>query len=863
MMNLIVFVSPILLLILIGSLIRSRGNPETSGRRYFLFLIWVSIGSLVLILLNWIIPAPWLDFAIVLFPIVPGLIVLTLLHWSEWNSLSKRTKILILCAFGILLAATIGQLVIVSSQGAAQQLEPIFFGMSLFSVSAFLFIVWKWGKRYSLLFFTITVLYLAFFLAFDLGALSLPSESMSGWMNMLGALTYLAIPGTAIPVMGKLTADVLDISSRVDEASPVAMSSIGGRLILNLILFGYLLYTYRWLSLWDGMDDGIRWLFMVLVSAIAAISVALVIAMTMTGARRWAGLIFAILVVGPIYWAGMIIFGSWNVITYDTITEQRAMQIQEAIESYHVNTGWYPLELDELVPGELWRIPLPMIMPGQGWCYQGGSNYYRLGTVYREHWSSPYLNIRVYASAGNMPEGAWECDARLAEAMVQSEYFDLPPTPVPLPASVASDQKVIVEPILQAESFSTGSWSPNGGYLVFGLTEYFMTDGVEHVTIDLRFLDAETGNICQPDESKWTVQKSDGLRDHSAWLPDGRLLFVTDAGEMLVFKPCVDGVENLASRYSVAFTHVMSSDEEGERVLLKNSDAYWLLDGSSLNVRKIEGVRTESYRPMYAWSPGGERLAISWMSGPEIENEAFLYIVDWSSGVVEKSLPLESASDEYLPNIEWLTRDELLLHGRTLTVMDFRSDPPTATDVLRDIFLLDIAYPNDISSTDTVRTGDGYYLGVQVNHLRNQNGYVYSSKTKQVEVFQQDVSTLLFFKDGQWTRLMKWEDEPSYRDEYVLVWMDQSNAEMRLKVEGHVPRAHPQIFPRYLPASSQLVFSSSQGISLLSIPDGKTVGFWELASNADYFSVIPAPNGDALIIAADGDGLYYIPIPTR
>ena len=106
MMNLIVFVSPILLLILIGSLIRSRGNPETSGRRYFLFLIWVSIGSLVLILLNWIIPAPWLDFAIVLFPIVPGLIVLTLLHWSEWNSLSKRTKILILCAFGILLAAT-------------------------------------------------------------------------------------------------------------------------------------------------------------------------------------------------------------------------------------------------------------------------------------------------------------------------------------------------------------------------------------------------------------------------------------------------------------------------------------------------------------------------------------------------------------------------------------------------------------------------------------------------------------------------------------------------------------------------------------------------------------------------------------
>jgi hypothetical protein len=112
-------------------------------------------------------------------------------------------------------------------------------------------------------------------------------------------------------------------------------------------------------------------------------------------------------------------------------------------------------------------------------------------------------------------------------------------------------------------------------------------------------------------------------------------------------------------------------------------------------------------------------------------------------------------------------------------------------------------------------------------------------------------------------RLMKLEDEPSYRDEYMMVWMDQSSAETRLKLAGHVPRAHPQIFPRYLPASSQLVFSSSQGISLLSIPDGKTISFWEPASNADYFSVTPSLNGAALIIAADGDGLYYIPIPTQ
>ena len=273
----------------------------------------------------------------------------------------------------------------------------------------------------------------------------------------------------------------------------------------------------------------------------------------------------------------------------------------------------------------------------------------------------------------------------------------------------------------------------------------------------------------------------------------------------------------------------------------------------------------ETYWSWYDWSPGGGCLALSLMSGPETDDEAFLYIADWASAQVEQVIPLEGASDANLPIVEWLTRDELLLHGTTLTVLDFRSEPPAATDILRDILLLDIAYPFDVSGMDSVgsRDGEGYYIGVQVNHPRNTDAYVYSSETGQVEIFQHDVSTLLFFPDGQWMRLIKWEDEPTYRDEYELVWMDRPNEPVRLKVEGHVPRAHPQLFPMYLPWISQLVFHSSQGISLVSIPDGETTGFWELSSHAEYFDVIPSPNGEALIVASDGDGLYYIPLLTK
>ena len=860
MLSYILFASPILLIIVIGALVRVRGNQETVERRYFLFLIWTTVGSLSLILINWILPAsPFGILVTVLFSMIPGLIVLTLLHSREWYPMSNRAKIPILFTLIILVIATILELVILSLKEDGWQLEAILFGVSLLAITVFLFIAWKWGNHYPLLLGSIPILYLMLFNATEMGSLSLPYESATLWWTALGVLAYLAIPGVTIPVMATLTASALKAP---DESKPVTWRPIIGRLVFVFILYGCLLYSYFWLWLWDGTDDGVRGLFMIVATVIASISAGLVIVMTISSWRRWLGLVFPILVVVPLYLTVITGMGMEGNVSNDTVTDERAARIQRAIESYHAKTGSYPLDLNELVPGVMLRVPLPMIIPGKGWCYESGSSYYRLGAVYREHWSSPYLSVRLYASAGNVPETSWVCDKKLAEAMSQSAYLGPPPTPVPQPTSAVSVPRVIVEPVFKADSFSIGSWSPDGAYLVFGLTEYFK-DEVERVNIDLRFLEAKTGKICKPTQSEWTVNQSDGLRDYSAWLPDGRFLFVTDTGEMVAFQPCTDDVEDLASRYPVTFTHVMSADEQGEHILLKNEEAYWLLNGTNLEVRKIESVPTESYRPQYDWSPGGGRLAISQMSGPEVQDEAFLYIVDGTSAQVENRIPLEGASDANLPIVEWLTRDELLLHGNTLTVMDFRSEPPAVTDVLRDIFLLDIAYPDDVWGTDTVLSKDGeaYFIGVQVNHPNNQDAYLYSSETRQVEVFHHDVSTLIFFPDGQWMRLLKWEDLPAFRDEYELVWMHQPKETLRLKVQGHVPRVNPQMIPRYLPATSQLVFSSSQGVSLISIPDGKTTGFWELAGNPDFFSVIPSPNGEVLIVAADGDGLYYIPLP--
>jgi hypothetical protein len=130
-------------------------------------------------------------------------------------------------------------------------------------------------------------------------------------------------------------------------------------------------------------------------------------------ARGWgrlSGAAFALLVPAILYVA---FTKGWDV-SYHALTEASAVRIQRALESYYARTGSYPPELSELVPRDLLWVSQPVIFQGEGWCYEGAQDFFRLGAVYREYFSSP-LSIRIYASAGDPPELEWICDRQLAK----------------------------------------------------------------------------------------------------------------------------------------------------------------------------------------------------------------------------------------------------------------------------------------------------------------------------------------------------------------------------------------------------------------------------------------------------------------
>ena len=88
-----------------------------------------------------------------------------------------------------------------------------------------------------------------------------------------------------------------------DKSRLISRRSVIAKWVLIATLLGYFLYTIVWLGIWDGTDDGIRVLIMLVLSALTATAAGVVIGMSAAGWRRWTGLVSAALVIGLVRWA--------------------------------------------------------------------------------------------------------------------------------------------------------------------------------------------------------------------------------------------------------------------------------------------------------------------------------------------------------------------------------------------------------------------------------------------------------------------------------------------------------------------------------------------------------------------------------
>jgi hypothetical protein len=836
-------VVPALLFTLGGLLLRST-QEDKAQRRFLLYLL--AVGSLLLLALFIAIQMtppqdnrPFWQVSAVLIPAVIGVLALIVLHSKRLVAASRGVQVLALLPAAGLVTLIIGYW---NTQfNVAYRILPGVFVLVL---------GWAVGRR-----FQKTAVFVAVLLLLALFGLNTLMNAPAGasppppWLAILFRIGFAEV----LPVLLVVIPAVLITNGLQSRDGKRALPSV----VLALGLLGYLAYSIFWASIWDHTSDGMGGLMLSQPSALVAVGAGMAMAVALTGWRRGAGLLFVLL-------APLLLYQSfeqgWQV-SYHDITEARAERIVRALADYHEREGVYPPTLEALMPRDLLRVPQPVELRGETWCYQGGDDFYRLGAFFREFFSMP-VQLQVYAAVGE-PDSTWACEEQLA-AMKERYYSPLedpsamqPPLPTSLPLSEAAVEAEALAPLLGEGNVVWGSWSPDSAYFLLG-----QRDDAGSVT--LSFLDGQTGELCAAEGTYSFAPFTVNLGAHHAWLPDGQLLLVDNHGQVVLLTPCVPGVQSVAPESAGLFTEILAHDGEKGRVLVKSADEFWIFDAWTSTWRSILGVTPNPYEAHWddaAWQPGGEQLAIARLNGRDASDGSTLYIIAGDTGDVLRTLPQTAATDQHAPRVDWLSPQELQLSSSgVLRILDFGTDPPQSTDVIAEIFGLDLDFPYEVGGYGwQVNREDGsYILMVQANQPRNKSFYLYQSATGTVDVYDEYTHLLLLFPNGQMEQWTKPETEPTDQDEFVLVDVASREVFPPLTIAGHTPRDYPQLNIVYLEASAQLAVASSQGISLHTLPDGQMTTFWRLAGQGFAPFLRPAPDGSTLVAIRDRGGVYWI-----
>jgi hypothetical protein len=191
-------------------------------------------------------------------------------------------------------------------------------------------------------------------------------------------------------------------------------------LILSGLLYGSSFYNLYWQFLWDSTTDS--WdIFLLFGPFIAVLVSGVLLSGTLRGRNKLNGLLYTVLLAAVI----LTVYTQAKQIDYYQLTESHAAQVSLAIETYFAREGRYPQNLRQIVPWTMLSLPKPVIINGQHWCYQSGDGYYRLGYVSRDHWSSPYLSVRVYKSVGMVPGLPELCEAEIKAMIAREPMFSV------------------------------------------------------------------------------------------------------------------------------------------------------------------------------------------------------------------------------------------------------------------------------------------------------------------------------------------------------------------------------------------------------------------------------------------------------
>jgi len=394
----IMLVIPTLVLVFTATWIGGNASRPAS-RQSVLILLGAAAGALALLNL-----AIWANAygrhissslpAWGILPVVVALLVLDLQKMDEIARLWSDNKI-ILSALVLLILALLGLVWLAEAL-------TFYIVLGLTAVTA---LGWLTGTRAGLSWLSgLGLVVVSCLVFFGGGAFLIPGSELPPWLRVaIGAAVTMA---DLLAIF--LCAALLYLI--VQENHPMAIRKTTWRWVLIAILAVACAYPVFWDGIWSAVHARAYEDHLPFVQFLASLTAGAVISIKLHGGRRLVGLAFCA-VVTTICVLGLT--WGWNTSAV-SLTEQRAAQVNQAIERYFQENGRYPARLAQVNQRYLIYLPPPVIVSQGGWCYQGGADYYRLGYISGDftYFESTFL-IKVHAQQGQPPPGPWECDSLL------------------------------------------------------------------------------------------------------------------------------------------------------------------------------------------------------------------------------------------------------------------------------------------------------------------------------------------------------------------------------------------------------------------------------------------------------------------
>jgi hypothetical protein len=444
------------------------------------------------------------------------------------------------------------------------------------------------------------------------------------------------------------------------------------------------------------------------------------------------------------------------------------------------------------------------------------------------------------------------------------------PEPLPIPATEVS-------PLFSGQYLMahTGNVPPEGQFVAVAHLEPPADLRSDQRESSLHFWQVQTGRFCPYPQ---TLSGHPNLYHLPTWLADGRVLIVPDDGTIRVGEPCAAGdFDTMDHLFAEPIRAVAAQSPDLTRLLLRGDDAYWLYQPQQSVVRPVAGLAAHE-RNIHNWSPDGSRVSI----GASGDRGAGIHLIDAATGQIEQLIAVAAGMGGSYYHT-WLNNQTLIFQNETgPTLIDLRQPTPRPAPILSQLFDLDIAFPAETTAFGAYPTGSGedYAVFVAVREPAAAGIYLYYAADDRVKVLPYDHPTHLFFANGRSIFIDKFDWQypdggPNGIDHHQLYWVATPNGQMsQIEVAGHQPRSS-SLQPLWLPDSSQMAFASSQGVSLVSLPDGQLLDYWHLAGTeqaVQHVSLLLAPDGQTLIAQANtesagiGPGdtyLYAIPLTRR